>query len=938
MKFANIDEAILEAAKITGNPKTAPKNKGKKVPAKKLSKQAEAPKGKKAPIPAPKKKAPVAPTKKASAPTKPAASATPEPAKADAPKAEPAPAAKSEPAPSRERPQFAPRWLTANRGIGDRLKDAWKSFKASAGQNLGKAGASYKSVFHEAQQLMKEYQMIESMLQEQALYEGLTGNQGRLDVAPPFGDLTAADFEELRGRKSAIREALAAQMVREELYFHRTNLAELNTNQRVALAETVKSQCDEMFTRLMSEGMGEEDENSHTLEEWMGMMAEAGFNLNERNKENKAAKDMFVGQQGQQAIDAGRFIAHARDAGTAARERKLVGRAVTSRDPQASGAESLPIATNIRRLRHGQARAQAQMGGDTPMEEQFTLEEWMGALQEAGYDTTEIDESLRSKLATLGLAAGAALAAPQDAGAQSTNPAPVPNDSVSTTIAPSLDHIGPARSFNRMNLAGRKITPHPTAGHGAGVQTVTPRPDGTFLVTTDYREQKPEQKPKPKPNMEEHYTLEEWMGALQEAGYDTTEIDESLRSKLATLGLAAGAALAAPQVAKAQGIVTPQDSARMVNTARTQGGEEGAAIFAKRFGDLNAQNKASGGYTQSGNSLDMQTAVDRAEEYLKRSGHVNPDWGTVPAGTTRVIKYNPEDGTYTATATAPRPPQPQTRAPQIPEQFTLEEWMGMMNEAGYELEEVSQADIMGGWQGTAPNAPGANPHTEMGLAARDAQGNAEPTTGEKDEEDMEEQFTLEEWMGMLGESGYTLNELSPDEIEAQKNSPEARLKASWRSGRAEGPFGATGPYFRASDGSVHPVSRTVGAAVRKQPRGVTKIKKREAELRGADADRLTRASVHPADAKELARSSQAYLKSKLQATGVKGYNRPNIDAEDADKQAMDRQISKTLAQPRLKRPIAPQGFDDSGVPVVAESINENTVSRFQQLAGIKPAE
>jgi hypothetical protein len=136
------------------------------------------------------------------------------------------------------------------RSIGDRLKGAWRGFTADAGEDLGKASGGYRSVFHEVQRLMEQYRLIGRILHEQSLYEGLAGQQGKLDVAPPFGQLTAADFAKLRRRQKHIKEALAMQIVREQLYTHHTTLAELNINQRNALMELVKSRCDEMFCRL----------------------------------------------------------------------------------------------------------------------------------------------------------------------------------------------------------------------------------------------------------------------------------------------------------------------------------------------------------------------------------------------------------------------------------------------------------------------------------------------------------------------------------------------------------------------------------------------------------------------------------------------------------------------------------------------------------------
>jgi hypothetical protein len=116
--------------------------------------------------------------------------------------------------------------------------------------------------------------------------------------------------------------------------------------------------------------------------------------------------------------------------------------------------------------------------------------------------------AIRKAFATAAM--GAALAGgAKDAGAQSTTPAAVPNDSVSTTVVRDLNRVGPAQNQNRMNLTGRKITPHQTAG--TGVQSVTQNPDGTYSVTTDYREQKP--KPKTESSS---FSLEEILDEMED--------------------------------------------------------------------------------------------------------------------------------------------------------------------------------------------------------------------------------------------------------------------------------------------------------------------------------------------------------------------------------------------------------------------------------------
>jgi hypothetical protein len=74
---------------------------------------------------------------------------------------------------------------------------------------------------------------------------------------------------------------------------------------------------------------------------------------------------------------------------------------------------------------------------DIPAEDSHTIEEWMGIMKEAGYDTVDIDENLRKKLAMIGLGIGAAGAAlggkklitpPEPPVSQQIAPAPPPTE------------------------------------------------------------------------------------------------------------------------------------------------------------------------------------------------------------------------------------------------------------------------------------------------------------------------------------------------------------------------------------------------------------------------------------------------------------------------------------------------------------------------------
>ena len=260
MKFANIDEAITEAAK-----KAVPQKAVKAAP-----KKAEVTKG---------KKAPVAPAKKPAAAKKAEAPAAPKkkevaPAPAPAKKAEKKKPAAAKPAPQKkkEEPKKQPEqkpvqpWSTkgrearakqlasmspeekeresekskrkmgltpASRGIGDRLKSAWKAFTAKPGSSVD-IKKSYKSVFHEIQKLMEQLQLVESMLREQSLNESYD----------------ASAVNTLQERRNTIRKVLVAQMIREELYKHNVTLGELNQHERIALMETIKQRSNNLWKQL----------------------------------------------------------------------------------------------------------------------------------------------------------------------------------------------------------------------------------------------------------------------------------------------------------------------------------------------------------------------------------------------------------------------------------------------------------------------------------------------------------------------------------------------------------------------------------------------------------------------------------------------------------------------------------------------------------------
>lgn len=399
MKFANIDEAIVEAAKKPAPAKPAAKPAAKKAEPKK----APAAPAKPAAKPAPKKAEPKkveAPKKKAVAPA-PAAPKKAEPKKAE-PKKKPAaakPEKKAEPKKEPEKPVQP--WSTkgrearakelasmssqerekeseaskrkmglrpASRGIGDRLKSAWKAFTAKPGSSVD-IKKSYKSVFHEIQKLMEQLQLVEAMLQEQSLNESYD----------------ASTVNTLYERRDAIRSVLVEQMVREELYKHNVTVAELDETQRAALMETVALRSNALW-----EGLNQVEEGK------LSRLA-AGLGL---------AGAAMMGSPD----DAGAQQATSTQAPTAQVPNDSV-QTATSKDMQLAFDKAGHELNRRRISQQGarrdivqnpdgtftatiDARKQPTQSGAPRMEEQYTLEEWFGMMEEAGVNLNELSPEL----------------------------------------------------------------------------------------------------------------------------------------------------------------------------------------------------------------------------------------------------------------------------------------------------------------------------------------------------------------------------------------------------------------------------------------------------------------------------------------------------------------------------------------------------------------
>jgi hypothetical protein len=320
------------------------------------------------------------------------------------------------------------------------------------------------------------------------------------------------------------------------------------------------------------------------------------------------------------------------------------------------------------------------------MNEQYTMEEWMGIMQEAG-----MDEGRLGRLAAgLGLGAAALAGGAKDADAQSAPPqaATVPNDSVQT---------GTSRDMGlAQRKAGHELDIRKISQQGAR-QTIRQNPDGTYSVTIDARKQPPATE---KPKMDEQYTLEEWIDALQEVGVELGEgiawpdaIDATGRPS----SYVPGKPLSRAEAERLGMVMYPHDS-------------PDDTPFDPEVHNPRLANKLpipTSSPTTDTDDVDTEDLVgtDRLSVGKTRTRKItDPNWNKM-AKRLRAAHPSPKleegiAGKFTN------------------ERFSLEEWVDLMEGANQILSEQ--------------------------------------------ESHMEEQYTLEEWMGMMEEAGYNINEVSPE--------------------------------------------------------------------------------------------------------------------------------------------------------------------------------
>jgi hypothetical protein len=143
---------------------------------------------------------------------------------------------------------------------------------------------------------------------------------------------------------------------------------------------------------------------------------------------------------------------------------------------------------------------------------------------------------------------------------------------------------------------------------------------------------------------------------------------------------------------------------------------------------------------------------------------------------------------------------PAVKTPKTSESYTLEEWMGMMEEAGYDVSEYSLwRPKESGAKSTGVMKDPKKPKTPP--AERDARNDpsSEFSKGlaawlrakqnKKLNELSPETFTLEEWMGMLEEAGYSLDERNM----ANKAAKNAAVAKIGQQAAASGVFTNTNP-------------------------------------------------------------------------------------------------------------------------------------------------
>jgi len=174
------------------------------------------------------------------------------------------------------------------------------------------------------------------------------------------------------------------------------------------------------------------------------------------------------------------------------------------------------------------------------MQEQYTLEEWMGKLDEAGYDINELSPELKARYMD-----AAKAQVDQNITRTGANPPGSPSSARSVTpggLSQASANAqrakvdakrikGMSTALDSMNKQLRQRYENPQGKTDAEKAAYQKSASDTFDRAEDNLSRAKEYAKWQSPTAAESYTLEEWMGQLQEAGYDISELSpETLAS------------------------------------------------------------------------------------------------------------------------------------------------------------------------------------------------------------------------------------------------------------------------------------------------------------------------------------------------------------------------------------------------------------------------
>lgn len=283
-------------------------------------------------------------------------------------------------------------------GLWSRVKDAGRGIVAGAkagwqGQTstqIKRSPRTYTAKFEQSVlPLMEALQQVETRLMQHQLMlaEELKGKQKNIDVAPPFGKITGADFEKLRSVRENLRKALVKEMVREELYSHNTTLAELNPYQLEALKKHVQERSAklwELMAEMRMKEAGVDEGKFGRLAAGLGLAGAAMMGSPDDAGAQQAtptqAPTVQVPNDSVQTASS-----KSQDMALAKARSQLFNKKISSAGARQDVVQN-PDGTFTATV---DARKKPTQGGTPQMEEAYTLEEWMGMMEEAGYSLEE---------------------------------------------------------------------------------------------------------------------------------------------------------------------------------------------------------------------------------------------------------------------------------------------------------------------------------------------------------------------------------------------------------------------------------------------------------------------------------------------------------------------------------------------------------------------